>query len=183
MTSLRKIEANKNNAQASTGPKSAAGKKRSAANARRHGLAVPAGSDPDWAASVGLLADLIAGGTSSPDFIALAQRIAEGQIDVLRVRQVRRHLIESYMAKPVASWDAQDRLPSALLSRLEALDRYERRSMSRRNRAIQDFDTATVLRSLANVRGADSHTNQEERNSSAEIKTTGITPFTLRATE
>lgn len=52
MTSLRKIEANRKNALASTGPKSNKGKQRSGRNARRHGLAVPIGVDPGANAEV-----------------------------------------------------------------------------------------------------------------------------------
>ena len=39
MTSFRQIEANRRNAQSSTGPKTETGKQRSRSNAVRHGLA------------------------------------------------------------------------------------------------------------------------------------------------
>ena len=44
MTSARKLEANRRNARASTGPRTAAGKARAAQNARRHGLSLAAAS-------------------------------------------------------------------------------------------------------------------------------------------
>ena len=61
MTSQRKIEANRKNARASTGPKSKEGRERSARNARRHGLAVPIWGDPKAAADAAKLAREIVG--------------------------------------------------------------------------------------------------------------------------
>ena len=78
--------------------------------------------------------------------MALASQIAEDQIDLVRVRQIRRNLIESYWSQ------SDERQASELAQRLEVLDRYERRSMSRRNRAIQTSDTASVLKSLTTSR-------------------------------
>lgn len=161
MTSVRKINANRINAQASTGPKSAAGKKRSAANARRHGLAVSVGQDPDRAADIEVLAQHIAGTKCSSDCIALARQIAEAHIELLRVREVRRHLLGSDFADSACPSTSQGDQASDVVRQLEALDRYEQRSMSRRNRAIQNFDTATVLRSVRNVRDADSHATKK----------------------
>ena len=140
MIGIQKLRAKEKNAQGSTGPKSAAGKARSAANSRRHGLAVPVRADPVRAAQVEALAQCIAGPQSSTNLVALASQIAEDQIDLVRVRQVRRDLIESYWSQ------TDERKISQLAQRLEVLDRYERRSMSRRNRAIQTFDTVTLLR-------------------------------------
>ena len=46
VASVRKAEANRRNARASTGPRTVAGKARAAQNARRHGLNLPARYDP-----------------------------------------------------------------------------------------------------------------------------------------
>ena len=61
MTGARKIEANRRNARASTGPRTGAGKARAAQNARRHGLNLPARYDPTRAAEIVALARAIAG--------------------------------------------------------------------------------------------------------------------------
>jgi enoyl-CoA hydratase/carnithine racemase len=86
MISQRKLQANRANAGASTGPKSAAGKRRSARNARRHGLAVPVWSDVKLAAKAEQLASAIAGPHAPAALLALARPIAEAQIDLARAR-------------------------------------------------------------------------------------------------
>ena len=99
------------------------------------------GRNPVRAAQVEALAQCIAELQSSTDLVALASQIAEDQIDLVRVRQIRRDLIESYWTQ------TDERQVSQLAQRIEVLDRYERRSMSRRNCAIQTFNTVIVLKS------------------------------------
>ena len=152
MTTARKVRANRQNARASTGPKSATGKARSSANARRHHLAVPIWSDPVLTANVVALAAHIAGVHPSPQVMAHAQQVAEAQIEVVRVRRWRldlmdRHLSHLGLENPddrasELRRDAELSLKKAsivldLTPRLQLLDRYERRAVSRRNRAIQ----------------------------------------------
>jgi hypothetical protein len=60
VTSTRKIEANRKNARASTGPKTARGRARMARNAFRHGLSLPVCSDPVLCEEVESLAHKIA---------------------------------------------------------------------------------------------------------------------------
>src|SRR5258708_18967835 len=62
VTSERKSAANRRNARASTGPRTAAGKARVARNARRHGLNVPTAADPALSREVEALAQAICGG-------------------------------------------------------------------------------------------------------------------------
>ncbi len=52
MTTEKKRRSNRRNAQASTGPRSQAGKARAAGNARRHGLAIPLWFDGCFSAEV-----------------------------------------------------------------------------------------------------------------------------------
>src|SRR5580704_12587095 len=89
MTSTRKIEANRKNARASTGPKTAQGRARLARNALRHGLSLPVCSDPVLCEEVESLADKIAGTEANVEIRDLARRAAEAQIDLRRVRYAR----------------------------------------------------------------------------------------------
>ena len=85
MTSARQRRANRTNARASTGPKTAKGKACSAKNALRHGLSLSPLTHPILAQQVEVLARRIAGACSE-DTIARARGIAEAQIDLQRVR-------------------------------------------------------------------------------------------------
>jgi hypothetical protein len=91
VTSERKVWTNRRNSRASTGPRTASGKAAAAQNARRHGLRVAALSDPVLSVEVAKLAREIAGEDADERRRELAQRIAEAQIDVARVRQARHH--------------------------------------------------------------------------------------------
>ena len=72
MTGARKIEANRRNARASTGPRTGAGKARAAQNARRHGLNLPARYDPTRAAEIVALARAIAGADAEAERLEIA---------------------------------------------------------------------------------------------------------------
>jgi hypothetical protein len=93
MISNRKLNANRANARASTGPRTKHGKARSGRNARRHGLAVPVLVDTRVAAAAENLARAIAGPNASDEMMVMARRIAEAQMDLTRVRDVARDLI------------------------------------------------------------------------------------------
>ena len=100
MTSAHKINANRVNARASTGPRTAPGKARAAQNARRHGLSASVLADPSTAEDVVALAQEIAGENATPELRALALRIAEGQIGLVRVRRARHNLLNQYLGDP-----------------------------------------------------------------------------------
>ena len=74
MTSARKLEANRRNAQASTGPRTAAGKARAAQNARRHGLSLAALCNPSCSGEVETLARAIAGADAGLERLGLGAR-------------------------------------------------------------------------------------------------------------
>jgi hypothetical protein len=80
VTSARKIRANRANARASSGPKTAAGKAQSAQNAFRHGFNVPIFLDPTLASDVEALAQRIVGKSADANVLESALRIAEARL-------------------------------------------------------------------------------------------------------
>jgi hypothetical protein len=165
MTTPRQLTANRRNARASTGPKSDAGKARSARNAFRHGLAIPVWSDAEHSIQAEDLACRIAGENSSPEILSVARRVAEAQIDLGRIRAARRHLLApafSYVEySTVGNWknkrpptrkylDILYGLPGPeklqliieeVSDHLQSMERYERRALSRLKKAVQALDT------------------------------------------
>ena len=100
MTSRRKVEANRANAQNSTGPSTAQGKARAAHNTRRHGLNRSVFADPVLSQQVEMMAAEIAGETADEEIYELARRVAEAQTEVLRVRYARHQIISDLLNNP-----------------------------------------------------------------------------------
>jgi hypothetical protein len=132
MTSEKQRRANRLNARKGTGPRTAAGKARSARNAFRHGLARPARLDPQLMQAISELAREIAGEAAGPDRRERAVRIAAAHVEIMRVRQAKRDL------------HSRSLNGDELARRLEKLDRYERRALSRRKIAMREFDAAPL---------------------------------------
>jgi hypothetical protein len=93
-----RVVANRRNARRSTGPRTSEGKSRVAKNALRHGLAIPVTIDPALADATERLARVIAGQDVGPIRLEGARRIAEAQIDLLRVRRARLALLSDSRA-------------------------------------------------------------------------------------
>src|SRR6516165_3254651 len=96
----RKIRANRENAQASTGPKTAQGRRRAAQKSFRLGLSLPVYSDPHFSKDVEALAQEIAGADTNAEIRGLAYRVAEAPIDLKRIRYARHHLLSGASSNP-----------------------------------------------------------------------------------
>jgi hypothetical protein len=103
VTTERKRAANRRNARLSTGPRTAAGKARVKQNALRHGLNVAVADDPLLTEEVARIARAIcdgAGGARPAEPAYLARRIAEAQVDLMRVRRARHAILVRALDNP-----------------------------------------------------------------------------------
>ena len=139
MTTAR-ARASRRNGRKSAGPKTPAGKAAAARNSRRHGLRVPLLADPKVAPDVDALARRIAasvvGSDDDPHCHELACRIAEAQLDLVRVRTARLPFVAALDDDPVAA--------AKYVPELLRLERYERRALSRRKFAVRAFEDAAL---------------------------------------
>lgn len=159
MSSQSRIEANRRNAAHSTGPRTATGKRRASRNARKHGLSVGVRYDPGMSNKIGTLALAIAGKNATPRRLQSAHDVAEAELELRHVQELKLSLIEveaaairdvtkiadgtnrkndngEYALRDLAQSEMR---ASSVLTKLE---RYERRALSRHWRAINKYVAA-----------------------------------------
>jgi len=154
MTSAAKIAANQRNGRKSTGPRSASGKMRSCRNAFRHGLAIPISSDVAFANQIGPLSDELAATAKQLGQREAAQIAALAELELARAQHVKVQMINR-AAQELQKQNCRDPehlLALAYAGQLKALvkvDRYERRALSRRNRALRALELVPHLKARA----------------------------------
>ena len=100
MTSEKQRRANQANARASSGPKTKAGKARSAQNALRHGLSIPVCKEPSLSSQAEEIARKLAGPDPDDTLLDRARAVSEAQVDLNRVRARRNALVSRLLADP-----------------------------------------------------------------------------------
>jgi hypothetical protein len=98
MATEKQIAANRRNAAKSTGPRSAAGKKRAGRNAYRHGLSLARASTPTLSKQLEERARELAGTSEDQVILGLAHAVAAAEFDVDRVRRTKVSLIRCVSA-------------------------------------------------------------------------------------
>ena len=98
MASHRQIAANRRNARRSTGPRSAAGRKRSSWNSFRHGLTAGVTATAERTKYIEQLARKIAGATTDIVTLECARTIAQAEFDLAQIRRAKVALISRLMA-------------------------------------------------------------------------------------
>jgi len=160
MSSQKQIEANRRNAQKSKGPRTAAGKARASRNSRKHALSTISRNHPLYAPRIEAIARTICSEATNAELWEQALIIGECTTLLACAQAERIALIEQSLGSTSAHMsdaDAAGRAelgasqckPAPLRDELEAmglaardlnrLERYERRALSRRKRAIETF--------------------------------------------
>jgi hypothetical protein len=135
MTSERKAASNRKNAQKSTGPRSGRGRRHSRRNALRHGLAIAIGSDPSFGEDINVLAKALMGASGEQNLGDFVLQVAEAEIDLLRIRKLKASRFKTVLGNPETKLEDYSELNESLAK----LDRYERRAVSRRKRALRSM--------------------------------------------
>jgi hypothetical protein len=137
MATDRQIAANRRNGALSRGPKTPAGKARSSRNAFKHGLSIAVTRDKARSRRIEVLARKLAQ-SEAGHLLAQARVAAEAEVELGRVRAA----FEAVLAHAAGSSGRGEGAEGAAaltqaLPELEKLDRYERRALSKRRRALR----------------------------------------------
>ena len=147
MTSEIKRAANRRNSLRSTGPRSPSGKAASSRNALRHGLAVPLAALPEGDHAVdALLAELVEP-TATPQIRYHSRVFAESTVELWRIANLRAYMIKVTKEETTAfhqlALDGEDvdflEPFRSTVEELNRVDRYERRALSRRRKALMEL--------------------------------------------
>ncbi len=117
-----RVRANRANAKRSTGPKTKDGKLRSALNAYKHGLTIPAVMLPEYEPVVHEYAAQLVGGDASSELRVAAMAFAEAQVDIDRVRRIRHALYSDEKAREKQS--TRREISRSLFAQLRYLDHF-----------------------------------------------------------
>jgi hypothetical protein len=133
LISNRKLTANKRNASLSTGPRTLGGKLRSRNNALRHGLAIRIDDDPGAVQNIDRLAQVLSGFSNDFWRNEHARTLAECYFDMRRIHTARTAVLHR-----IGELEAADTSEHALAAEaIEKINRYERRVLSRRRKALR----------------------------------------------
>jgi len=97
MTNEHQRQANRRNAAKSSGPRSAAGRRRAGRNSYRHGLSASLPTSAE-AGHIEKLAREIAGETADPVFLEQARAAAQAEFDLARIRRLKVATINQVLA-------------------------------------------------------------------------------------
>jgi hypothetical protein len=133
LISNRKLSANIRNASLSTGPRTLGGKLRSRNNSLRHGLAIRIDDDPGAVQNIERLAQVLAGFSNDFWYNERARTIAECYFDMRRIHTARTAVLHR-----IGELEAADTSEHVLAAEaVEKINRYERRVLSRRRKALR----------------------------------------------
>ena len=162
-TSARSTSANRKNSRGSTGPKTASGKARASRNAVQHGLSAAKVGDALVSAEAVRMAKTFGFEDMSRSQFEQFLTIAKCEVELNRIAAARIAIFERELARLAAGRQHQhvhpelQDVPAQLLRdemsafnraipALGMLDRYERRALSRRRRAIVNFVACSIIK-------------------------------------
>jgi hypothetical protein len=126
MASNRQIEANRNNAKRSTGPKTEAGKTRSSRNALRHGMSRSASED---GTELDMLARAIAACLEHQASSSTTMGLARAKLGLAQIRSWRHTIFAALLERPSLKQ----------IKRMAGLERYERAARAKQHRALHEL--------------------------------------------
>jgi len=137
-----KLQANRLNAQRSTGPKTAAGKIVSSQNALRHGLSRPVKSSSQQAQKADALAEMLLHGEVVSE--SHAANLAVALVDIERISEVRKQIFQN-LYNSASEFEYHPELELAALragiSDLLRTEQYLRKGRSRLKKVMQVFES------------------------------------------